>query len=370
MRPYLIVWLCLAVCLGSVAMSARGADDFPYAAYVVADEVYVRSGPGEDYYPTDKIGRGQAVEVYRHYPGGWCEIRPLEGSFSWVSARHLRPTEDGLAVVAEDGAAARVGSNLSDARGVIQVRLRKGEVVELLQDPDDAENDGRWWKIAPPSGEFRWIAAKHLSREPPRDEPPEDPRKTCPDGRRPLTPQEFQEELERIELELSTMLVEDAANWSFDELKERTAILQDGARTTVEQGRARLLAKRIARFEDIKQRQEAVLAMRVQSGRGRNWGRLPGGADGEKQILQADGRFDGLGRLAHVVSPKLGTPRYALLGDAGEVLCYVTPAPGVNLQYYLGRRIGVVGTRGLLPEQNATLVTARHVAPLDGPMLR
>jgi uncharacterized protein YgiM (DUF1202 family) len=370
MRPYLIAWSCWLLCLGGTAMSARGADDFPYSAYVVADDVYVRSGPGLGYYPTDKISRGQAVEVYRHDPGGWCAIRPLEGSFTWVSGRFLRPTEDGLAVVTEDDVSARVGSRLSDARDVIHVRLRKGEVVEILEAPNETDG-GRWYKIAPPSGEFRWIAAKYLSRDCQCDEaPPREPSKACPAGRRPLTPKEFQEELERIELELSTMLIEDPTHWSFDELKERTAILHDGAQTAVEQGRAQLLAKRIARFEDIKQRQEAVLAMRGQSGRGRNWGRLPGGAEPEKEILQADPRFDGVGRLAQVVSPKLGAPRYALLGDAGEVLCYVSPAPGVNLQHYLGRRIGVVGTRGQVPEQNAALVTARHVAPLDGPVLR
>ena len=47
----------------------------------------------------------------------------------------------------------------------------------------------------------------------------------------------------------------------------RTDWLLDQAQTAVERGRARLLASRIARFDDIKQRQDAVLAMRDQTDR-------------------------------------------------------------------------------------------------------
>ena len=110
-----------------------GSKTFPYKTSVAADDVYVRSGPGQNYYPTDKLKRGQEVEVYRHDPGGWCAIRPVDGSFTWVSGRFLKPTEDNLAVVTEDGVSARVGSRFSDIREVVQVRLQKGEVVEILE---------------------------------------------------------------------------------------------------------------------------------------------------------------------------------------------------------------------------------------------
>ena len=53
---------------------------FPYKAFVAADEVYVRSGPGENYYPTDKLKTGNPVEVYRHDPGGWCAFGPCPGA--------------------------------------------------------------------------------------------------------------------------------------------------------------------------------------------------------------------------------------------------------------------------------------------------
>ena len=51
-----------AVCLGLVS-SAAWCDEFPYFAYVNSRDVYVRSGPGKNYYPTEKLQEGEKVEV-------------------------------------------------------------------------------------------------------------------------------------------------------------------------------------------------------------------------------------------------------------------------------------------------------------------
>jgi len=405
MRPLILMFLCCSTLLPS---AASGQPTFPYKASAVADDVYVRSGPGQSYYATDKLKRGQEVEVYRHEPGGWCKIRPIEGSFTWVSGRFLKPTKNNLAVVTEEGVAARVGSRFGETRDVIQVRLRKGEVVEILESPrDDRRGASQWYKIAPPSGEFRWVSNKYLDAEYPHDglrrrhadqrelESPID-RTAEPSHRRfhesseaagesllarsamprAISPKEFQEELERIELELTVMLIEEPTTWSFDSLWERTNTLLDQSRTAVERGRARQLANKITKFEDIKQRQEAVLAMRDHTERdSRLYARLRprDDADDERSAarLEIDGRFDGVGQLTQVSSPKTGAPRYALVDKSGDVRCYVTPAPGVRLQNYVGREVGVTGSRsGYMIDQHANHIIARHITPLEGTMLR
>ena len=78
--------------------------------------------------------------------------------------------KDGLATVTDDRVAARVGSRLSDIRDVIQVRLHRGEVVEVLDARTDrsghnARVSNTWYKIAPPAGEFRWISGRYLDSE-------------------------------------------------------------------------------------------------------------------------------------------------------------------------------------------------------------
>ncbi len=148
---------CLAL---TATVSMAVAREFPYRGVINADDVYVRSGPGQDYYPTEKLKRGEVVEVYRHDPGGWYAVRPPASSYSWISARYVREAGDGLLEVTMDGVVARVGSTLNHARDVWQVKLRKGELLEMLD--EGASESGAWYRVAPPSGEFRWVYGRYV----------------------------------------------------------------------------------------------------------------------------------------------------------------------------------------------------------------
>ena len=424
------------------AVSAAGRQSFPYTAYVTDDNVYYRSGPGETYYPTGKLQAGDKVDVYRHDPGGWYAIRPPEGSFSWVSGRYVKLGDDGLAEVTGDRVAARVGSQFSDIRDVIAVRLHLGEVVEVLDSKEisTGEAAGTWYKIAPPSGEFRWVFGKYVSedyegdgvrkaaashspllhpsrtpsdtipvaaeqtaQEPsdqaagqpasdaqaaehwaPLAERPESEalakhytnkfadRAADPAGsltRRRISPDEFQ--TDEIDVELSIMLVEEPTVWTFDELGMRARFLLTQVETAVERGRAQALVRRIEQSEDIKTRYDAVAAARTRTERhDRQLADLSRTRESFGPAQASENRFDGSGRLARVVSSKLGTPRYALLDDKGDLRCYVTPAPGVKMEYYLGRRIGVSGIQGYIAESRTRHVTAKHVTALENRPLR
>lgn len=88
-------------------------------------------------------------------------------------------------------------------------------------------------------------------------------------------------------------------------------------------------------------------------------------------IAGPDGqRYDAVGILRPVVSKRPGAPQFALLNDRGQVVSFVTPAPDVNLQPYIGHRVGVTGSRGFIPEFQRAHVTAGRVAPFAGQMLR
>jgi uncharacterized protein YraI len=401
----LILTAACCLTLGTFCGSSAAAEpNFPYKAFINANEVYVRSGPGQSYYPTDKLTVGQEVEVYRHDPGGWYAIRPTTGSYSWISARLLHPTGNHLATVTEENVSARVGSRFSDVRDVVQVRLHKGEVVELLDSKQPAGDAGAsaWCKIAPPAGEFRWVFSKYVDAEYPRDGlrrtgPADDasagnlPREkgaagkpTRPkrsgearrdtaeaeQGKRAMSAAEFQDELDAIDLELATMVVEEPTVWSFDTVKQRAESLLDQAETAVERGRARLLCNKIAHFADLKQQNEAVASLERTN---QQIARLnpPPNATAMTAARPAgaaawpSSRFDCSGRLAEVRAPQVGGPRYALVDDSGAVLCYVSAAPGVSLRPYLGRQVGIDGVRGYMPEQHARHLVARHITPVD-----
>jgi SH3-like domain-containing protein len=380
-----------AAILAACPRGAAQAVEFPYVAYVNSADVYVRSGPGRDYYPTDKLQKGEKVEVYRHDPGGWLAIRPPRQSFSWVSTRHLDPTEDRLAVVNSSRVVARVGSTFSDVRDVIQVRLEKGEQVALVDSP---ASDSPWCKIAPPAGEFRWVFSKFVDSELPEDvardereaagesdladeasdqrggvrlasgaqKADREPRVAIRQARPADITNESgrQRELDRIDLELSAMVVDEISTWSFGSLYERANTLLAQAQTPAERGRARQLVDKLARFEDIKKRHDAIRHPEATAVAGSGGG---GVAPAPRAVV--DPRFDGVGRLAPVVSQRPGAPQFALIDASNTVVSFITPAPGVNLRPYVDKQVGVNGQRGYRTDLQREHINVQHVTLVD-----
>ncbi len=159
----------------AVAASCAVADEppLPTTVQVAAEHAYLRAGPGGDYYPTERLIRGDRVEVWAIDPSGACAVRPVAGSYSWVRATDVdrtaaRNADDGagggVGIVVADGAVARIGSQLNDLRHVAQVRLEAGERVRVIEEVRIAEgrHAGAWLRIEPPPGEFRWAMAADL----------------------------------------------------------------------------------------------------------------------------------------------------------------------------------------------------------------
>jgi hypothetical protein len=80
--------------------------------------------------------------------------------------------------------------------------------------------------------------------------------------------------------------------------------------------------------------------------------------------------YDAVGLLKPVVSRRDGAPRYALVDGKGEVVSFVTPTPDLNLQPYVGRRIGVNGSRGFMNEFRRAHVTAGRATTIDATVRR
>ncbi len=135
------------------------ANRFPYTAQITENEAVVYSEPGEERYETLRLKAGEAVEVYSVTHEGWCAIRPPVGSFSWVSGLYVNAGLNNIGIVSVDHLASRVGSQTGDICETVQVQLKKGERVILLEKVEFPENAASpiWYKIVPPSGEFRWV---------------------------------------------------------------------------------------------------------------------------------------------------------------------------------------------------------------------
>lgn len=412
------------------AANAQAVAAQPMVGYIDADEVYLRSGPGQSYYPTGQLKRGESIQVFRQDPGGWCAIRPPEGSFTWVSARYLKVGRDGLAEVTADRVAARIGSSLSTARESISIYLKRGEIVELY-DPNP-KSDAQWYRIYPPAGEFRWVSSKFVdftgsargvrsasaSTSPivagrlehiagfdtpdvapavaPR--PATAPRDTyyssaagrVPEAQSPYRATDpyasapavasttgsnssMRDAVGTLELDFSRMVAEDPSTWQFEALWERARSLHRNSTTAVERGRLQTLAERISRFESIRQNYTQIASMEYGNQAYRR--RVIDTASPRNPAVAsvaARPEFDGIGRLRRVTGPEWDdqAPTFALMDDMDQVRAFVTAAPGVEPQRYEGRTVGVNGQKEYLLRQRAHHIMATHIQPLDGTTLR
>jgi hypothetical protein len=53
------------------------------------------------------------------------------------------------------------------------------------------------------------------------------------------------------------------------------------------------------------------------------------------------------------------------LAPTGRVLAYLVPAPGVNLENWVGRAAGVSGSRIPHPELKSELITVNRLTPVN-----
>lgn len=142
----------------------------PYRVYVAQEDSFARCGPSGEFYRTDPLSHGQVLDVYVEAADGWLGIRPPVDSFCWVPADaiNIRSGSDQGEVI-EDNLVAWIGTHLGRARRYKwQVQLAKKETVTVIGKSQREGPDGpqTWYRIVPPSGEFRWVHSDQIVDSP------------------------------------------------------------------------------------------------------------------------------------------------------------------------------------------------------------
>ncbi|MGC3966268.1 MAG: hypothetical protein QM775_02510 [Pirellulales bacterium] len=179
----------------------------------------------------------------------------------------------------------------------MQVKLDDGETVEIIERRTLAAGDQAttWYKIHPPSGEFRWIHTRQLVRHPDDLPKPSDvvsgqaspgagvlqvgftenaaaaasgmagirgPNDILESLRDLPADAPTDETLARLEAVLSQMVAAEPTAWSFGELQRRGEALLESADDAGERGQARMFLGKLARFQDIQARYSAIAHLR------------------------------------------------------------------------------------------------------------
>ena len=166
------ILVTMTACLATLSTVSAAPPEFPYEAVVQRDGVIVRGGPGERYDPTLKLPSGQRVTVHRHNPGGWFTISPPPGSFSWIDASYVETTGDGRGIVkalAQGGGlpprvVVWIGSQFTNEHRITGRQLASGDEVTVIGEKTQQTERGptKFYKIAPPRHEYRWIKGNYV----------------------------------------------------------------------------------------------------------------------------------------------------------------------------------------------------------------
>ena len=140
----------------------------PQTLYASGKKVEVRSGPGEDYYATSRTALGDSLKAFSQTTDGWYGIQPPNGSFSWVRAKDAYLLPGGKVIeVTDSEAVSWIGTSLGTAKQFRwQVKLQQGEQLTVLGESTQKDSEGNpvlWYRVAPPSGEFRWVHESHVT---------------------------------------------------------------------------------------------------------------------------------------------------------------------------------------------------------------
>ena len=176
-----------------------------------------------------------------------------------------------------------------------------------------------------------------------------------------LSNDEIARQLDQIEVDLSTMLARDQSEWNFSSLRQRVESLVESGTDPAARGRARLTLEKIEQFENTFHSTAATVA--------RGSGASPGSAADKSAANNslADPRYDSQGWLKPVVSRKGDKPAapYAVVDSDGQPVMFVSPSPGLNLNRYLNKQVGLYGRRGYLEELKRPHIVAERVIELD-----
>lgn len=165
-------------------------------------------------------------------------------------------------------------------------------------------------------------------------------------------------QLQQLDVELSLMLAKDKSAWNLTDLCQRVEALVERGNDPVARGQARLLLDKIKQFEQTFDAEDIgpIAASAA----------VPA-VDADAKPSPADPRYDSKGWLKPVVSRRSEKPPapFALVDSEGKPICFISPSPGLNLNRYLNKQVGVYGRRGYIESLKTTHVTAERVIDLS-----
>ncbi len=354
----------LSIGFAQQAKAAETDEDlsFPYIAQITGDDVYIRSGPGTQYYRCGKLNKTNRVKVVGSQ-FSWSRIVPPKGSFSWISKQYVNIDAENSTIGTVTGDAVRVYAGSPDYKPIhsttLQLKFNKGDKVRLL-----GEEKGDYYKIAPPTSAYLWVSTRYThplgqvdqdtiktaQTEIPKTEITEKvitevdeivvtPAPIVSDG-------QFLKQYYQLEKQIKEERKKPFDKQNYGQFKKELAAVANNKQA----GKA----ARYAQFA-IKQIESLELALAVSKDLRLQDEKLRKVKEGIEKTSKAKmakipdlGKFAVIGKLQtsilYASDSKL--PHYRIIDDAGKTLCYAVAAKDakkLDLSGYVGTKVGLIG---------------------------
>ncbi len=359
--------------------NAQVVKTFPYSAEITGDNVYIRSGPGTNYYTCGKLNKGDKVEVMSVRPP-WSRIVPPAGSFSWISMQYVSidPDNPGTGIVTGDNVRVYAGSDFVRPihSTTLQGKLSGGDKVKLL-----GEQKENYYKISPPSFAYLWVSTEFTKRYvapirivdviPPVKvvEPNEEPNDVAVVAPVPRISVEAEKLKEYYELE-KKFQAERAKPLDIQDYKSiKSSLLEISGNK--EAGKAarysEFVLRQVERMELALAVSKQVKLQNAELQKARE--RIEKARIARLAAIENMGKYAVIGQLqsSTVFGQDAALKFYRILDESGKTVCYARAASqglAVDLSKLIGRKVGLVGTIQAYPQTGGALVRFTQVQEL------
>jgi hypothetical protein len=359
--------------LPPVAPPSLAAPAPPTAGTVTADLVNVRCGPNLYYYPLATVSQGARVAIRGEPAKGWLAIDPPEGVYGLVRRSELALSEDGATASASvPSARVYAAGPRSDRQWCVMATLAEGDKVKVL-----GPGTGEMLRVGPPESARAYITSEFVKVEagPPPPPPP-------PEVRGPVEPPpEVKVEVPVAAVDPLIQEEKDAEAAVAEELKKPVTERDYGpllARFAEVAGKAEdpWLKRRANQYLEylkvlVEHKKGYLDAMEVDTRLHQNLSSLHAGeavaeAEAARRAAQM-ARFDAVGTVGRLKFADAGASspiNHKLVDSHGRIL-YVLRAPGQDLDAFVGKVVGVRGSKSYVRQWNATLITVEAIEEIE-----
>jgi uncharacterized protein YgiM (DUF1202 family) len=359
----------ILTCLVSIGFAQQSGSSqqvdtssFPYTAEITGDDVYVRSGPGTNFYHCGKLKTGEKVKVVGKQ-FSWSRVLPPAGSFSWISMDFvtINPTDPKVGTVTGDNVRVYAGSDFVKPlySTTLQGKLSKGETVKLLGEQMDD-----YYKIAAPPFAYLWVSTNFTKAIP-------EPVKAVPVAPTPIMspvetkvePNEPADANAAVVVVPAPVVPPKSPLEQYRDLKEQVAA--EHAKPADQQDYTNLKkalleianneeAGNAARFSQfvvgqIEGYELALAVVKEVKLQNEQLEKVKAGINKAKETRMAEvetmGKFAIIGEFQTYQT--FGPGHYRIVNEDGKMICYALPASSasqMDLTGFVGQKVGLVGT--------------------------